>query len=53
MICPLVAGRKLLGLLHVVLPEDLGRFYLYNRVPMTLAHHAAMAFYAADLGNNG
>ena len=49
MICPLVAGRRPLGLLHVVLPESLGRYYLYNRVPMTLAHHAAMAFYAADL----
>lgn len=51
MICPLVAGRKVLGVLHVVLPEDLGRFYLYNRVPMTLSHHAAMAFHAADLEN--
>ncbi|HEX6385305.1 MAG TPA: ion transporter, partial [Anaerolineae bacterium] len=49
MICPLVAGRRLIGLLHVVLPEDLGRYYLYNRVPMTLAHQAAMAFHAADL----
>lgn len=51
MICPLVAGRRFLGLLHVVLPEDLGRYYLYNRVPMTLAHHAAMAFYAAHLAS--
>lgn len=51
MVCPLVAGRRVLGVLHVVMPEDLGRFYLYNRVPMTLAHQAAMAFYAADLEN--
>jgi hypothetical protein len=37
------------------LPENLGRYYLYNRAPMTLAHHAAMAFYAAglDVLNNG
>jgi hypothetical protein len=50
MICPLVAGRQVLGALQVVLPENLGRYYLYNRAPMTLAHHAAMAFYAAGLG---
>ncbi len=39
----------MLGVLHAVLPDDLARYYLYNRVPMTLAHHAAMAFLAADL----
>jgi hypothetical protein len=49
MICPLVAGRTVLGALHVVMPENLGRYYLYNRAPMTLAHHAAMAFFAAGL----
>jgi hypothetical protein len=49
MVCPLVAGREVLGALQVVLPENLGRYYLYNRAPMTLAHHAAMAFYAAGL----
>lgn len=49
MACPLVAARQALGVLHVVLPEDLGRYYLYNRVPMTLAHHAAVALYAAGL----
>lgn len=49
MVCPLVAGRRVWGALHVILPDDLGRIYLYNRVPMTLAHQAAMAFYAAEL----
>ncbi len=49
MVCPLVAARRVMGVLHVVLPEDLGRYYLYNRVPMTLAHHTAVALYAADL----
>ena len=49
MVCPLVAGRRVLGVLHLVLPDTLARYYLYNRVPMTLAHHAAMAFYAAQL----
>lgn len=49
MACPLVAGQRVLGVLHTVLPDDLARYYLYNRVPMTLAHHAAMAFLAADL----
>lgn len=49
MICPLVAARRVMGVLHVVLPEDLGRYYLYNRVPMTLAHHTAVALYAAEL----
>jgi len=47
MVCPLVAAKRPLGVLHVVLPEELGQLYLYNRVPMTLAHHAAMAFYMA------
>ena len=42
MVCPLVAANQVLGVLHVVLPDTLARFYLYNRVPMTLAHHAAM-----------
>lgn len=49
MACPLVAAQRVLGVLHVVLPDTLARYYLYNRVPMTLAHHAAMAFYAAEL----
>jgi hypothetical protein len=54
MACPLVAGGRVLGLLHIVLPDTLGRVYLYNRAPMTLAHHAAMAFYAADMAaSNG
>lgn len=44
MICPMVANRRVVGLLHVVLPEEYGRFYLYNRAPQTLAHHAASAF---------
>lgn len=47
--CPLVAQRQLLGFLHVVLPESIGRYYLYNRAPMTLAHHAAIALYAVGL----
>jgi hypothetical protein len=51
MICPMAAGCKFLGLLHVVLPMNLANDYLYTRVPMTLAHHGAMAFYAADLLN--
>jgi len=46
MVCPLVAGGRVLGALHVVLPDSLARYYLYNRAPMTLAHHAAMALYA-------
>ncbi len=41
--CPLVADGKLLGFLHLVLPKHLGRYYLYNRAPMILAHHAALA----------
>jgi voltage-gated potassium channel len=44
--CPLVAQGQLLGFLHIVLPENIGRYYLYNRAPMTLAHHAAIALYA-------
>lgn len=51
MVCPMVAGGRVHGLLHIVLPEDLGRFYLYNRAPMTLAHQAANAFYAVHLAN--
>lgn len=47
MACPLVAQNQLLGIFHVVLPGHLGRFYLYNRAPQTLAHHAALAFYVA------
>ena len=50
MVCPLVAGGRVLGALHVVLPDSLARYYLYNRAPMTLAHHAAMALSAADAG---
>lgn len=49
MACPLVAGRQVLGVLHLVLPDDRGRFYLYNRAPQTLAHQAATAFYALRL----
>lgn len=49
MVCPLVAAQQVLGVLHMVLPESLGRYYLYNRAPMILAHHAAMAFYASDI----
>ena len=44
---PLVARRQLIGFIHLVLPENLGRYYAYNRAPMTLAHHAALAI--ADL----
>ncbi len=44
--CPLVAQGKLLGFLHIVLPENIGRYYLYNRAPMTLSHHAAIALHA-------
>lgn len=42
MICPLVAGKKVLGMVHLVLPDHSSRYYLYNRAPMTLAHHAAV-----------
>jgi voltage-gated potassium channel len=52
MACPMVAGQKVMGVLHVILPEDKARYYLYNRVPMTLAHHAALAFHAADLAGS-
>jgi hypothetical protein len=33
--CPLVASLNVLGVLHIVLPENLARYYMYNRVPMT------------------
>lgn len=49
MVCPMVAAGRLLGVLHVVLPDELGRYYLYNRAPMALAHHAAIALHAADV----
>ena len=45
----MVAGRQFIGFLHVVIPNDVGRLYLYNRAPMTLAHHAATAFYALQI----
>ena len=48
MVCPMAAGRQLLGLVHLVLPNNLANDYLYTRVPMTLAHHVAMAFYASS-----
>lgn len=47
--CPLVASLHVLGVLHIVMPENLARYYVYNRVPMTLSHHAALAIHAADL----
>lgn len=53
MACPLVASQRVLGALHIVLPDNLARYYLYNRAPMTLAHHAAMALYAAGLAEQG
>ena len=46
MICPMAADRQFLGLLHIVLPSNLASDFLYTRVPMTLAHHAATAFLA-------
>jgi len=49
--CPLVANLQVLGVLHIVLPENLARYYMYNRVPMTLSHHAATAIHAADLAD--
>jgi voltage-gated potassium channel len=52
MACPMVAGQKVIGVLRVILPEDMARYYLYNRVPMTLAHHAALAIHAADLADS-
>ena len=48
MVCPMVAAQQLLGLLHIVLPKNLASDYLYTRLPMTLAHHAAMALHAAQ-----
>ncbi|HSR34336.1 MAG TPA: ion transporter [Anaerolineae bacterium] len=53
MLCPLAAGRQFLGLVHVVLPRNLANDYLYTRVPMTLAHNVALAFYAARLTGSG
>jgi hypothetical protein len=53
MLCPLAAGRQFLGLVHVVLPGNLAKDYLYTRVPMTLAHHLALAFYTARLTGSG
>ena len=47
--CPLVAQGQFLGVMHLVLPSHLGRFYLYNRAPMTLTHHAAIALHAVQL----
>jgi voltage-gated potassium channel len=47
MVCPLVANLRVIGALHVILPPHKGRYYLYNRAPMTLAHHAALALHAA------
>lgn len=44
MICPLVAAERVVGVLHLVLPNEQARYFLYNRVPMTLAHHVALAF---------
>ena len=46
MVCPLVANLRVIGALHVILPPGKGRYYLYNRAPMTLAHHAALALHA-------
>lgn len=46
LVCPLVAAGRVIGALHLVLPDSLARYYLYNRAPMTLAHHAAIALYA-------
>jgi voltage-gated potassium channel len=53
MVCPMAANRRFLGLVHIVLPNNLASDYLYTRVPMTLAHHGAMAFYAAQLEEAG
>ena len=52
MACPMVAQRRLIGFLHVVLPGETGRLYLYNRAPMTLAHHAAMAIVLLQNGSH-
>jgi len=51
LVCPLVANLQLLGVLHIVLPENLARYYMYNRVPMTLSHHAATAIHAVGLAD--
>lgn len=51
-VCPLVAENRLLGCLHLVLPHNLASDYLYTRVPMTLAHQAALAFLALSLLGN-
>jgi voltage-gated potassium channel len=48
MVCPMVAMGQLVGFIHVVLPEDAGRFFLYNRVPMTLAHQLAMSLHLVN-----
>lgn len=48
MVCPLVANLRVVGALHVILPPSKGRYYLYNRAPMTLAHHAALALCTAE-----
>jgi voltage-gated potassium channel len=45
-VCPLVAAGQVLGAVHLILPDSLARYYLYNRAPMALAHHAAIALYA-------
>lgn len=49
MLCPMVANNQVIGALQVVMPEEHGRFYLYNRAPQTLAHHAAVAFHLLQL----
>jgi hypothetical protein len=51
-VCPMVAGDQLLGCLHLVLPSNLANDYLYTRVPMTLAHQAAVAFLARALAKS-
>ncbi|MCO5203865.1 MAG: ion transporter [Anaerolineae bacterium] len=51
MVCPLVAFGRYIGVLHTVLPSHLGRYYLYNRAPMTMAHHAAIAIAAHNLSS--
>jgi voltage-gated potassium channel len=52
MVCPMVAESRLMGCLHLVLPSNLANDYLYTRVPMTLAHQAAVAFLAKTLLQN-
>ncbi len=47
-ICPMVAGGRLLGCLYFVLPSNLANDFLYTRAPMTLAHQAAIAYLAQD-----